>query len=152
MILRNTFCLTLAMVVCPSMLSGADSGADLSAFRWKHRLLVIFAVAETDGAYIKLNKRLDRSARGVEDRDLIVFRIFEKSPSRIENGALSHRDAQLLRQRFKVPPGQFSVVLVGKDGGVKMTARQSVDLQSVFDLIDRMPMRQQEMRDRSSSP
>ena len=40
------------------------------------------------------------------------------------------------------------VVLVGKDGGIKLSSRQAVSAGRLFGLIDSMPMRQDEMRRR----
>jgi hypothetical protein len=36
--------------------------------------------------------------------------------------------------------------LVGKDGGIKLKRGDQVDLREIFGLIDSMPMRQREMR------
>ena len=41
----------------------------------------------------------------------------------------------------------FNVVLIGKDGGVKERAK-NLNLNSIFDLIDSMPMRQNEMKNK----
>jgi hypothetical protein len=42
------------------------------------------------------------------------------------------------------------VILIGKDGGVKLVQEERVSLQAVFDLIDTMPMRRREMRQRGA--
>ena len=39
--------------------------------------------------------------------------------------------------------GPSTFVLVGKDGGIKMRERANVDLEAVFETIDRKPMRHQ---------
>lgn len=57
-------------------------------------------------------------------------------------------EVRALQQRFTVPSGTFTLVLVGKDGGVKMTEARPVPLAEIFALLDSMPMRQQERRDR----
>jgi hypothetical protein len=48
-----------------------------------------------------------------------------------------------------VPSSAFSLILVGKDGGIKLKRSDQVDLREVFELIDSMPMRQNEMRQKS---
>ena len=128
----------------------ATSEIDLSDYRWKHRPLFIFAPSVTDTTFLKLDKRLIQSVPEIEDRDMIIFRIFEDSPSRVSNKPMSPRDAEALRRHFGIETGRFSVVLVGKNGGVKWVAHRDTDLQSIFNLIDSMPMRQQEMRDQRS--
>jgi len=59
---------------------------------------------------------------------------------------LSQRVADSLRERFSVKPGDFVVVLIGKDGGEKLPTEPNVNLGNTFGLIDSMPMGQQEMR------
>ena len=39
----------------------------------------------------------------------------------------------------------FSVLLIGKDGGVKRRSTEVLDAWEFFDQIDTMPMRQREM-------
>jgi hypothetical protein len=63
---------------------------------------------------------------------------------------LSPATARLLRERFRVPSGAFSIILVGKDGGVKLDRQDRTSLEEIFALIDSMPMRQQEMRRKNS--
>ena len=144
--------LYLLLVVAVSGISPvtAASGIDLSDYRWKHRLLFIFAPSVTDATFLALDKRLSQSSPEIEDRDVIIFRIIENSDSRVADKLLSPEDAEALRRRFATAPGRFTVVLVGKDGGVKLVGDRDVDLQSIFRLIDSMPMRQQEMRNNQS--
>ncbi len=40
----------------------------------------------------------------------------------------------------------FQVLLIGKDGGIKMRSATPVAAEDILSLIDSMPMRQQEMR------
>lgn len=146
----KAFRLMLVTAVCGIVPIAAAWGADLSAYRWTHRLLFIFAASTADANYGVLNERITQAAMEIEDRDMIIFRIFEKSPSWVASKPLSQNKVTSLRRRFGIDSDPFSVVLVGKDGGVKMSKQGDVDLQSIFNLIDSMPMRQQEMRKNST--
>lgn len=121
-------------------------GADLSAYRWQNRLLLIYAPSADVPAYQRYAQDLDRRRRGIEDRDLIVFRIFEKGQSFQEDAPLAPEAAMALRQRFGVGAGGSRVVLIGKDGGVKLDQAELVPLADIFALIDSMPMRRREMK------
>jgi len=45
--------------------------------------------------------------------------------------------------------GEFQgIILIGKDGGVKLRKTYIVEANEVFDLIDLMPMRRSEMKNR----
>jgi len=43
----------------------------------------------------------------------------------------------------------FQVLLIGKDGGVKLRSSEPVSMKDLFGLIDSMPMRQQEMESKN---
>ena len=62
---------------------------------------------------------------------------------------IDHQMAESIRKQFDAPPGHFSVILVGKDGGTKFRQNDRVKLKDIFKLIDAMPMRQEEMRKKS---
>jgi hypothetical protein len=97
---------------------------------------------------ISNTQELVRQRRGIEDRDLIVFRIFEKGQSFRGEAPLAPEAAISLRQRFGVRAAGPRVVLIGKDGGVKLDQAAFVPLADIFGLIDSMPMRRQEMKDK----
>lgn len=53
-----------------------------------------------------------------------------------------------LRERYGIAEGQFAVILIGKDGGEKLRRLEHVPIETIFALIDTMPMRRREMQDR----
>ena len=75
--------------------------------------------------------------------------IFEKKQSHLEE-----RDMLLLNRQSKSPDlAGFSlatnfegVLLIGKDGGIKLQKPFFVESQVICDLVDSMPMRRAEMR------
>ena len=153
------FLKNVAGVIATVMLAASGAwGSDLTAYRWKNRLLLVFASSHTDPGYAQFDRRLSEAQAEVQDRDLVVFRIFEKEPSHVQllqpkqpnqpKQQLSPEEAETLRRRFDIEPGRFTVVLIGKDGGVKMVREHRADLEEFFARIDSMPMRQQEMRDK----
>ena len=129
-------------------MSSFAQGSNLTTYRWKNRLLLVFSTNESAHGYVEFNRSLLEADSGVADRDLIVFRIFEKAPSQLGKQPLSMEDAEALRGRFEIKNDQFTVILIGKDGGVKLKREHPVELQKIFDLIDSMPMRQQEVMDK----
>ncbi len=51
-----------------------------------------------------------------------------------------------LEKELGVRRGEFNLVLIGKDGGVKYRSQQATETRDIFSTIDAMPMRQNEMR------
>ncbi len=65
------------------------------------------------------------------------------------------RDAQgamvaAFRTAYDIPHDRYQALLIGLDGGVKARWDAPPSPEEVFALIDRMPMRQQELRERES--
>ena len=56
--------------------------------------------------------------------------------------------AAALQNTYHIPPDSFSLILIGKDGHEKDRWSEPVDMQEIFSVIDAMPMRRQEIRDR----
>jgi len=122
--------------------------ADLSRYRWRHRLLLIFSPSSQTPAFQQLTNQLKQQREGVADRDLLVFFLISAGQSRVGENVLTRQAAENMRRRFQVTPDEFRVVLIGKDGTVKLSER-TVRLSEIFALIDSMPMRQREMREKA---
>lgn len=109
------------------------SEIDLNDFRWLARPVVVFADTEADPAF---KQQLDLLQARVEEltlRDVIL--ITDTSPEEPSN------------LRAKLRPRGFMLTLIGKDGGVKLRKPFPWDVRELSRAIDKMPMRQQEIRD-----
>jgi len=120
--------------------------ADIEQYQWENRLLLVFAPSDQDAAYQNLKARLQASTRELLDRDLLVFHLFAQGQGWVEETLVSEDSVRSLYQEYDIRVGTLTVVLIGKDGGEKMRQTHGFDLQSIFDRIDAMPMRQREMR------
>jgi len=120
---------------------------DLNGYRWRNRLLMVFSPSKEDSNYQSLKKEMKAQRNGLRDRELLVFEILEKGESRFGNTVLKKEAIDFLRQKFSAGQGSFLVILLGKDGEEKMR-RQKVSLTEIFGVIDGMPMRQREMKER----
>jgi len=119
---------------------------DLTKFQWKNRLLFLFAEDANDPFFKNLQNQIMAQKAEVDDRDLIVFEVPAKGPARMSTTPLDRQQADSIRNHFDITSNTFSLILVGKDGGIKLKSDDRVDLSAVFGLIDSMPMRQNEMR------
>lgn len=120
----------------------------LSQFRWKNRPLLIFATDADDRNAQETRRALDVSDCELTDRDMVIGWILERGESRFGEVIIDATTADALRSRLGIEDGDFAAVLVGKDGGVKARYAKAPDLNDVFALIDGMPMRRSEMRQR----
>ena len=143
----------IMLLMAAPVFSSRDAQAqsqDLSLFQWKNRLLLLFAPNRSHPLFEALHKSLAASRSEAADRDLLVFEILESAASSMNNTSIDSDTARMLREKFDVQGGTFTVILIGKDGGVKLKRSDQVDLREIFDLIDSMPMRRQEMRQKTN--
>lgn len=126
---------------CPGM------DVSLDQFRWENRILIIFAEDSNSDSYRTQIEKFSSFKEGVLDRDLIIFSIFKNECSTLDDQNISDSSAEKIRSELSPQSSSFSIYLVGKDGGVKLKKDEVLGIDELFRVIDRMPMRQREMRD-----
>jgi len=93
---------------------------DLTQFQWKNRLLFLFAEDANDPFFKNLQSQIMAQKAEVDDRDLIVFEVPAKGPARMNASPLDRKEADSIRNHFAIPSNTFRLILVGKDGGIKL--------------------------------
>ena len=103
---------------------------EMEQFTGKRHLL-IFGQPQSQ-MVLKQLALLKKDAAGVEERDIIITLVVKENP---------------IYKKYKVEASKpLTVILVGKDGGVKHRTHNVITAQQLFVLVDAMPMRQAEMR------
>jgi hypothetical protein len=126
----------------------------LDQYRWKHRLIIVFAPSPEDPSYREQQTSFEQTEKmDLAERDLLIFSCFDSRGAVERYGpesalqAFGASAADILRSTFGVVPEEFQVLLVGKDGGEKRRSSVPVAAEDFLAQIDSMPMRQQEMRE-----
>ncbi|XP_060090608.1 coiled-coil domain-containing protein 80 [Heteronotia binoei] len=132
----------------------------LSRFRWRRRLLVISAPSDEDWAYSQQVSALVGQACNFGLRHITVLKllglgddvggVLELYPingsSSVDREDLPAHLVKDIRNYFQISPEYFSMLLVGKDGNVKSWYPSPMwSMVIVYDLIDSMQLRRQEM-------
>lgn len=114
------------------VLDAAD--IDLDVFRWIARPVVVFGESPFEPQF---QQQMDLLLEEIDElalRDVVV--ITDTAPDEISD------------VRRQLRPRAFMLALVGKDGQIKLRKPAPWDVRELSRSIDKMPMRQQEMRDR----
>lgn len=122
-----------------------DLMQNLESYQWKNRLLLLFAPSKNNAEYQQQMQLFQGQKASFAERNLLIIELLTEGTSRVDA-----QEAAKIRERFNVNHKEFRVVLVGKDGTAKRQEHSPVSPQSIFETIDAMPMRRQEMR-RSSN-
>ena len=110
---------------------------NLDSLRWHYRVVVIFASEGNDRRIQEQNQIVDSHSHGFAERDIKVFRVIGGKPA-----------AEGLREKLRTAEKGFAIVLIGKDGTVKLRKTDPLSAEELFRTIDKMPMRKDEMRQR----
>jgi hypothetical protein len=140
------FALAGCLAVPPGVASADAEGANpLVAERWKTRPIVIVVPHADHPLLRRVEATLAETARreAFRDREMVLYTVVAGEGTRNGRPLAAARTAALLRAIDVQPGGAPTFVLVGKDGGVKMREGADARLSSVFEEIDRMPMRRQ---------
>lgn len=125
--------------------------AQMEKHRWKDRVILLFADNKEASSYRAQLKTFKGQEAALEDRNLVLYRIFNTEGTGPDQEALPTRSLQQLTKRYRDRSTPFTFVLLGKDGGVKWRSTEPVSKQDLYALIDGMPMRRAEMRRKSGS-
>ena len=110
--------------------------------QWKHRIVLVYASSISDPNLKRQRTLLTSDSAGLTERDLLV--------RELPADQLSDEDRTFLGQTLNTTGNTFRVLLVGKDGGVKIRQTNPITPKQLFGTIDGMYMRQQEMKKQRS--
>jgi hypothetical protein len=132
----------------------AQGPAFLSEYQWNQRVLLLFhGEQDRSGLFPQQMAALLTHQAELAERDVIFFQLMKEEGTGPGIGfnvpRIFSEQIELLRQYYSVSPQEFTIILVGKDGSEKLRKRnQILSTQELFSIIDGMPMRQQELRER----
>lgn len=109
------------------------SEVTLEQFKWENRLIVVFADSPLDPSFKQQIEKLREDVPALLVRDVVV--VTDTNP-----------DAKSSLRR-KLRPRDFGLVLIGKDGEVKLRKPSPWDMREISRSIDKWPIRQQEIRE-----
>ncbi len=110
---------------------------DLKQFVWEKRPLVVFADSPNDPNFQEQMDLLRQRTEELTDRDVVV--LTDTDPD--ARGPL----------RRKLRPRGFAIVLIGKDGGVKLRKPFPWNVRELSRTIDKMPIRKREISESRNS-
>ena len=128
---ENIFFGILLLSFMEIMIPKELQGIELNQYLWKNRIILTFAEDEDHPDLIKLKVEMNENNCEILNRDLLHFHF--------SNDGKTGNQTTTNDQSFRI-------LLIGKDGGIKYESKRSDSLIHLFELIDSMPMRQDEMQ------
>lgn len=144
MILKTKLFLLLTLPLVSFFVSAQDE--DLADYQWKSRIILLKeSHLESDWLQAQI-KRLQSEIDELNERQLLVFIISDTSVYDIEQNEID-LSAERITNQYGLSSFQ-GLVLIGKDGSAKLKEAFVVNPKTIFELIDSMPMRQAEIKNR----
>ena len=128
---ENIFSGILLLSFMAIMIPIEIQGIELNQYLWKNRIILTFADDQDHPDLIRLKAEMKENECEILNRDLLHFHF--------SNDGKTGNHITTIDQSFRI-------LLIGKDGGIKYESNLFVSLIQLFELIDSMPMRQDEMQ------
>ena len=139
--------LSLAVSGYPQTHGGClEHPGSLEAMRDCYRPLLVFSPDAADMRLRHQQALLESSAAAMADRHVLYLPVLERAGKSASPLTLSAGEQSAARKRLRIAPGAFRVVLLGKDGEVKLSSASPVSMDALSSLIDSMPMRRNEVQ------
>ena len=119
---------------------------DVKKHKWENRVLLVFTHIKNDEIFNKQISNLLKEKKGLTERKLIIYQ-FVKDQYSI-NFDSKWLLSSLKKRKYKAESENFKVVLIGLDGGVKLEQTSFLSTKKLFTIIDGMPMRRNEIRNK----
>jgi hypothetical protein len=143
---------TLTPLIAQSSNPSPPPAVTLQSMRDRYRPVLIFAPSDTPQLRSQLQILMHDQPQ-LQQRDIVLVPVL--SPGTLDQAfrnsptisSMSSSDQLAARKHFHIAPDELTVLLIGKDGGEKFRSHQPISAEQLFNLIDAMPMRRQEMRE-----
>ncbi|MEC7309805.1 DUF4174 domain-containing protein [Vibrio crassostreae] len=140
--------ISIILIMCMATNSALAYPAYSHSSPLPHRSVIYFAPTEDSVVKEFLNEVLINNCQ-LDERDVVIMVIAESGytvPTWLEE----EFNLEAVTNVYEIPKGSHTAVLIGKDGKEKHRWNGKTDWQKITNIIDEMPMRQQEMQRQSS--
>ena len=123
---------------------------DLSSHKWKDRLLIVNVANKNSALYKAQIAEFNQNIKGLEERKLVLYH-FKGNEYKVGWELKSEwKQRGKNGRKYQKSTSDFEVLLIGLDGGIKLRQNELLKSQKLFSIIDAMPMRIQEMRNKKN--
>ena len=125
----------------------------LESYTWENRLIVLFTPSTGHPAYQAQLESLEKQTPGLRDRDLRILHAAKTETVNVAghqqrlHRVFTGEQITKLYANYEIDSASFVLLLIGKDGTVKMRRTGHVAPGEIFERIDQMPMRRREMQE-----
>jgi len=128
-------------------------GQELRKHKWENRILIVKTSSSESKQYDYQLKEIEKFAPGFVERKLMLYQVTDGDYEMRDLGNKQHSKvgefSDKLKHKIFKEEEIFEVILIGLDGGIKLRKTDFLSMKELFRIIDSMPMRMQEMRNKN---
>ena len=109
---------------------------------WEDRILIIESENAQNELYQQQIRALKNDAKGLKERKLVIYSYFNDGYTRGFSQVI--KSYQTTKKRKD--KNDFSITLIGLDGGIKLRQNSILTKEKLFAIIDGMPLRRRELK------
>ncbi len=122
-------------------------GQQISEYQWKNRLVILLTESEDNQTYKLQINDLKTVLSGLKERKILVITLTPNYQITGIDNEIRHK-ANLSYKKLKKENDGFEILLVGLDGYTKRRQEEFLLHQDLFNLVDSMPMRSLEIKEK----
>ncbi|MFD1315410.1 DUF4174 domain-containing protein [Namhaeicola litoreus] len=122
---------------------------NLNNYLWKNRVLLIISQDTNSGEFKEQMTILKANKDDLEERKLVVLSVLPQAFSLGLDELSTWEKGNEVFSRYNPKEESFKVLLIGLDGGVKISQNKPMMMDTLKQTIDRMPMRKSEIENRN---
>lgn len=139
-------------ILCMSLMFSSSyvTAGSLDGYLFDTRPILLFTSSSKHPKFLQQLSAFAQFECEFYKRDMEVLTIVGNSDSVIDGDRLTNEDVSFLKDELEVGTYSELLVLVGKDGRVKLRAHMPLNASDLLRLVDAMPMRRLEKATRPS--
>ncbi|GMN09226.1 DUF4174 domain-containing protein [Croceitalea sp. MTPC9] len=144
--------LQVTLLLISFLMISTLNAQNLEDYRWKNRILIIQTSNAADNQYKSQIEELVGLEQEFKERKLVIFKILEDKYTLKNYLEKKNTESwQSITKQFKEyleKHSKFQILLIGLDGGTKLRQKTVLKSSELFNIIDAMPMRSSEIRNK----
>ena len=120
---------------------------EIKQHQWKERVLILVTKTTDNKIFKEQIAVFKKESKNFKERKLIMYNV---TPKQYINDTKSTEwiSNDTLYKQYKNEKSSFEIILIGLDGSIKLRQTTVVSKEDLYGLIDSMPMRRNELRDK----
>ena len=134
------------LIVLTLLISNMVAGQDLTKHQWTNRLILVMTQDTTEQIFQNQLAEFNGKDGQLTERKLLIYQVTPTHHRLMPSNMTKWESPSSIFSSYKETTEPFEIILSGLDGGVKFRSTTLTKLDTLFSLIDSMPMRRAEMR------